>query len=239
MDGDLCSPSSRSLRGRPSILFSFLSSSQADTLLLAVAEPQSGEQRVRHLPLQEGVAQQAETWARRLRGGKGQFKTTTPKTTDWDESLFFQEALGRLKKQLAHKWEFIVMQAEEQVRLAKDRKKGDKIVTDSQERAYWRAYRPPPGCLNCLESPPYPNVSSSVVGNHAPSSPLTVTAANAPNDPPQQLRQWRTCQELKAEVNSPPKTRAGSISVLSSSLVDNDDAATRGRRSETEKGRDI
>ena len=42
------------------------------------------------------------------------------------------------------------------VRLAKDRKKGDKIVTDSQERAYWRTYRPPPPFLNCLELPPYP-----------------------------------------------------------------------------------
>jgi len=74
------------------------------------------------------------------------------------------EALNKLKKQLAHKWEFIVMQAEEQVRSAKDRKKSDKIVTDSQERAYWRAYRPPPSFLNCLELPPYP---TSVIAPNA------------------------------------------------------------------------
>lgn len=49
------------------------------------------------------------------------------------------------------------MQAEEQVRLAKERKKGDKIVSDSQERAYWRVYRPPPGYSSCLESVPIPH----------------------------------------------------------------------------------
>ncbi|XP_065346702.1 regulator of G-protein signaling 7 isoform X1 [Cloeon dipterum] len=65
------------------------------------------------------------------------------------------EALNNLKKTLQNKWDFVIMQAEEQVRLAKDRKKGDKIVTDSQERAYWRVYRPPPGCLT-LEILPLP-----------------------------------------------------------------------------------
>ena len=41
-----------------------------------------------------------------------------------------------------------------QVRLSKERKKGDKIVSDSQERAFWRVYRPPPGCLSSLEVVP-------------------------------------------------------------------------------------
>lgn len=44
-----------------------------------------------------------------------------------------------------------------QVRLAKERKKGDKIVSDSQERAFWRVYRPPPGCLSSLEVVPVPS----------------------------------------------------------------------------------
>lgn len=43
-----------------------------------------------------------------------------------------------------------------QVRLSKERKKGDKIVSDSQERAFWRIYRPPPGCLSSLEVVPVP-----------------------------------------------------------------------------------
>lgn len=67
-----------------------------------------------------------------------------------------QEALANLKKNLAAKWDFITMQAEEQVRLAKDRKKGDKIVSDSQERAYWRVARPPPGVASALEPCPVP-----------------------------------------------------------------------------------
>ena len=73
-----------------------------------------------------------------------------------------------------------------QVRLAKDRKKGDKIVSDSQERAYWRAYRPPPGCLNCLEHPPYrhPNATST-----------------------SSRRKWNSINDIKTEVlycNHPP-----------------------------------
>ncbi|KAK4303457.1 hypothetical protein Pmani_024528 [Petrolisthes manimaculis] len=67
------------------------------------------------------------------------------------------EAYNRLKKALAHKWDFVTMQAEEQVKLNKDRKKDDKTVTDSQERAYWRVYRPPPGFTNCLETAPVPD----------------------------------------------------------------------------------
>ena len=41
-----------------------------DTLLLAVAEPQPGKQRVCHLPVQAIVAQQAETRAGGIRTGK-------------------------------------------------------------------------------------------------------------------------------------------------------------------------
>uniref|UniRef100_A0A8W7P5T7 RGS domain-containing protein n=1 Tax=Anopheles coluzzii TaxID=1518534 RepID=A0A8W7P5T7_ANOCL len=67
------------------------------------------------------------------------------------------EALASLHKNLKGKWDFILMQAEEQVRLAKDRKKGDKIVGDSQERAYWRVHRPPHGQFTPLEPCPIPS----------------------------------------------------------------------------------
>ncbi|KYM95634.1 PREDICTED: uncharacterized protein LOC108780164 isoform X2 [Cyphomyrmex costatus] len=66
------------------------------------------------------------------------------------------EALNSLRKNLQNKWDIIQLQAEEQVRLSKERKKGDKIVSDSQERAFWRVYRPPPGCLSSLEAVPIP-----------------------------------------------------------------------------------
>lgn len=66
------------------------------------------------------------------------------------------EILNNLHKNLKGKWEFITMQAEEQIKLAKERKKGDKVVSDSQERAYWRVHRPPPGQFTPLESCPVP-----------------------------------------------------------------------------------
>ncbi|XP_036149320.1 regulator of G-protein signaling 9 isoform X3 [Monomorium pharaonis] len=68
------------------------------------------------------------------------------------------EALNSLRKNLQNKWDIIQLQAEEQVqvRISKERKKGDKIVSDSQERAFWRVYRPPPGCLSSLEVVPVP-----------------------------------------------------------------------------------
>jgi len=66
------------------------------------------------------------------------------------------DALNNLKKILASKWEFVTMQAEEQLKVAKDRKKGDKIINDSQEKAYWRVYRPPPGYNTLVENSPVP-----------------------------------------------------------------------------------
>lgn len=44
-----------------------------------------------------------------------------------------------------------------QVKIAKERKKGDKIIADSQERAFWRVYRPPPGVSSSLEPCPVPS----------------------------------------------------------------------------------
>lgn len=40
------------------------------------------------------------------------------------------------------------------VKLAKVRKKGEKVISDSQERAYWRVHRPPPGTNYSLEQRP-------------------------------------------------------------------------------------
>lgn len=48
-----------------------------------------------------------------------------------------------------------------QVRKAKGMKKCDKIVLDSQERAFWRVNRPPPGFLNSLEYVPVPSRNRS------------------------------------------------------------------------------
>nr|CAI5842574.1 unnamed protein product [Callosobruchus analis] len=66
------------------------------------------------------------------------------------------EALTNLKKNLANKWDFIITQAEEQVKQSKGLKKADKLISDSQERAYWRVHRPPPGMVSPLEQCPVP-----------------------------------------------------------------------------------
>uniref|UniRef100_A0A8C6W138 Regulator of G protein signaling 9b n=1 Tax=Nothobranchius furzeri TaxID=105023 RepID=A0A8C6W138_NOTFU len=57
--------------------------------------------------------------------------------------LYEQEQYNRLHKWMNHKWDFIVMQAKEQYRAAKERKKPDRVVFDCQERAYWVVHRPP------------------------------------------------------------------------------------------------
>ncbi|XP_029954605.1 regulator of G-protein signaling 9 isoform X1 [Salarias fasciatus] len=62
-----------------------------------------------------------------------------------------QEQYNRLHKWMNHKWDFIVMQAKEQYRAAKERKKPDRVVFDCQERAYWVVHRPPPGTVSGMD----------------------------------------------------------------------------------------
>lgn len=103
------------------------------------------------------------------------------------------------------------------VRLAKDRKKGDKIVTDSQERAYWRAYRPPPSFLNCLEQPPYPNSSSWTMSAPSSNQPddATATSTTSANI----IRKWRNIEEIKEEVNGPTSFLFASDEISRSQLI--------------------
>ncbi len=69
---------------------------------------------------------------------------------------YVQEAYTNLRKILNSRWDFVVMQAEEQLKVAKDRKKEEKQIIDSQEKAYWRVYRPPPGYTTVVENSPVP-----------------------------------------------------------------------------------
>ena len=56
------------------------------------------------------------------------------------------DAYNRQYELWAHMWDYIQIQAEMQLKLHKERRKADKAVLDSQERAYWRLFRPPPVC---------------------------------------------------------------------------------------------
>uniref|UniRef100_A0A0V0J623 Regulator of G-protein signaling 7 n=3 Tax=Schistocephalus solidus TaxID=70667 RepID=A0A0V0J623_SCHSO len=66
-------------------------------------------------------------------------------------SAFEAERLASLQNLYYHKWEFIYMQAEAEVKVDKKRDKFERIVLESQEAAYWDVHRPAPGCVNTTE----------------------------------------------------------------------------------------
>uniref|UniRef100_A0A3B4F1Q3 Regulator of G-protein signaling 9-like n=1 Tax=Pundamilia nyererei TaxID=303518 RepID=A0A3B4F1Q3_9CICH len=65
---------------------------------------------------------------------------------------FKQAHYSHLHEWLNHKWDFIVMQAAEQYKAGKERKKPDRVVFDCQERAYWMVNRPPVSLSNSVLS---------------------------------------------------------------------------------------
>ncbi|XP_041848189.1 regulator of G-protein signaling 11 isoform X2 [Melanotaenia boesemani] len=62
-----------------------------------------------------------------------------------------KERYSVLHKKINHTWDFVVMQAREQLRASKQRRKADRIVLECQEQAYWLINRPPPGVHNVLD----------------------------------------------------------------------------------------
>ncbi|PAA50144.1 hypothetical protein BOX15_Mlig015244g1 [Macrostomum lignano] len=66
---------------------------------------------------------------------------------------FEKLALSKLQKLLADRWQFIALQAEEELKLLRERKKNDRMVLEMQEQAYWRVHRPPPGYINSVDHP--------------------------------------------------------------------------------------
>ncbi|KAK7004343.1 regulator of G-protein signaling 7 [Biomphalaria glabrata] len=72
-----------------------------------------------------------------------------------------QASLTKLQTMLCDKWDFIVAQAQDQVKIAKEKKRTDKAIMDSQERAFWRIHRPPPGCIKTLDEGPKRNFQPS------------------------------------------------------------------------------
>ncbi|XP_061703451.1 regulator of G-protein signaling 9a [Syngnathoides biaculeatus] len=65
-----------------------------------------------------------------------------------------QAQYNHLHKWLYHKWDFIVMQATEQYKASRERKKPDRVVFDCQERAYWIVNRPPRRTHSALDNGP-------------------------------------------------------------------------------------
>ncbi|XP_032281698.1 regulator of G-protein signaling 11 isoform X4 [Phoca vitulina] len=65
-----------------------------------------------------------------------------------------QEHYDQLHRKINHTWDLVVMQAREQLRAAKQRRKGDRLVIACQEQTYWLVNRPPPGVPSVLEQGP-------------------------------------------------------------------------------------
>ncbi|KAF3845698.1 hypothetical protein F7725_002776 [Dissostichus mawsoni] len=63
-----------------------------------------------------------------------------------------QAHYNHLHEWLNHKWDFIVMQATEQYKAGKERKKPDRVVFDCQERAYWIVNKPPRRTHSAMDS---------------------------------------------------------------------------------------
>ncbi|XP_045141914.1 regulator of G-protein signaling 11 isoform X2 [Echinops telfairi] len=66
----------------------------------------------------------------------------------------------QLHKKISHTWDLVLMQAREQLRAAKRRRKGDRLVVACQEQTYWLVNRPPPGVPSVLEQGPERGVGS-------------------------------------------------------------------------------
>ncbi|NXA80526.1 RGS9 protein, partial [Thryothorus ludovicianus] len=62
-----------------------------------------------------------------------------------------KEHYNMLNEKINYKWDFVIMQAKEQYKAGKERKKEDRYALDCQERAYWLVNRTPPGMLDVLE----------------------------------------------------------------------------------------
>ncbi|XP_036316199.1 regulator of G-protein signaling 11 isoform X1 [Pipistrellus kuhlii] len=65
-----------------------------------------------------------------------------------------KEHYDQLHRRINHAWDLVVMQAREQLRAAKQRRKGDRLVIACQEQTYWLVNRPPPGVPSVLEQGP-------------------------------------------------------------------------------------
>ncbi|XP_058566118.1 regulator of G-protein signaling 11 isoform X7 [Neofelis nebulosa] len=90
------------------------------------------------------------------------------------------EHYGQLQRKINHTWDLVVMQAREQLRAAKQRRKGDRLVMACQEQMYWLVNRPPPGVPSVLEQGPE---CSSCTAGQARMSPQGVPSNCSPPGP--------------------------------------------------------
>uniref|UniRef100_A0AAA9TCS1 Regulator of G protein signaling 11 n=1 Tax=Bos taurus TaxID=9913 RepID=A0AAA9TCS1_BOVIN len=112
-----------------------------------------------------------------------------------------KEHYQQLHRKINHAWDLVMMQAREQLRAAKQRRKGDRLVIACQEQTYWLVNRPPVECLRralgrarvksstCLEA--YLKFSSQ----HGPHDPIM--SGCLPSNP------WVTDDDAYWAMNAP------------------------------------
>ncbi|XP_065826795.1 regulator of G-protein signaling 6-like isoform X2 [Oscarella lobularis] len=61
------------------------------------------------------------------------------------------EVFQKLRKLLSARWDHVLEQARAQLRVLQSQRKKDRNVSDSQEKAFWRLHRPPPGQVRVME----------------------------------------------------------------------------------------
>jgi len=62
------------------------------------------------------------------------------------------ETFTKLQNNLRSRWDLIVMEAEAKYKVEKKNEKAQKRIHETQERAFWNLYRPPPGSNHVLEA---------------------------------------------------------------------------------------
>ncbi|XP_040829597.1 regulator of G-protein signaling 11 [Ochotona curzoniae] len=65
-----------------------------------------------------------------------------------------KEHYDQLRHKIGHTWDLVLMQAREQLRAARQRRRADRLVIACQEQTYWLVNRPPPGVPHVLEQGP-------------------------------------------------------------------------------------
>ncbi|KJE96359.1 G-protein signaling regulator [Capsaspora owczarzaki ATCC 30864] len=86
------------------------------------------------------------------------------------------EAIASLQRRLSNRWEFVLMQAEEQVKSSRHRTKKERQVFDSQEYAFWRIHRPPPDTPDHREVDPRKAFASTASESNKTKSPAQLEA---------------------------------------------------------------
>ncbi|KAL3314280.1 Regulator of G-protein signaling 7 [Cichlidogyrus casuarinus] len=126
------------------------------------------------------------------------------------------ERLASLQHHHGNKWEFIYMQAEAEAKIDKKRDKLERLVLESQERAYWDLYMPAPGCVNTTEVD-MKKLARAKRPKREPSRPNNFPVPSGPGG--QML--YNTIESLSASEQIPRLVASSRIRIRSRKAIEN------------------